>query len=138
MISLADEYTDRKGRHARGWLFYDAECRFCIRAARFLAPILERRGMAVAPLQDPRVGSLLGLSREELLRELRFLWSDGTQFGGAHAVLAVCREVWWMRPLNWFSKLPGAMNLLHATYHWVSAQRSCVSNQCIAKSRRVA
>ena len=46
MISLVSEYTDGKGRHARGWLFFDAECKFCTRIARWLAPILERRGGA--------------------------------------------------------------------------------------------
>ena len=56
---------------------------FCTRIARWLAPILERRGLAVAPLQDSRVGALLGMSREELLREMRLLLSDGRQFGGA-------------------------------------------------------
>src|SRR6266446_2996559 len=63
MISLVSEYTDGKGRHARGWLFFDAECRFCTRTARWIAPILERRGMALAPLQDPRVGPLLWISK---------------------------------------------------------------------------
>src|SRR5437868_14582543 len=100
MITLVDEFTDRKGRQARGWLFFDAECGFCTRTARWLLPILERRGLAVAPLQDPRVGALLGLSRPELLRELRFLLSDGSQFGGAGAVLAVAREMWWGRALG--------------------------------------
>jgi hypothetical protein len=70
MISLANEYTDGKGRHAKGWLFFDAECGFCTRTARWIAPILGRRGMAVAPLQDPRVGALLGMNRESLLMEL--------------------------------------------------------------------
>ncbi len=36
MISLVSEYTDGKGRHARGWLFFDAECKFCTRIARLL------------------------------------------------------------------------------------------------------
>lgn len=130
MISLADEYTDGKGRHARGWLFFDAECGFCTRIARFLAPILNKRGLAVAPLQDPRVAALLGLSPEELLRELRFLLSDGRQFGGAGAVLAVAEEIWWAQPLVWLSKLPGAMHLLDAGYRWVAARRSCSAVQC--------
>jgi predicted DCC family thiol-disulfide oxidoreductase YuxK len=125
MISLANEYTDGKGRHALGWLFFDAECGFCIQLARGLAPILERRGMAVAPLQDPRVGALLGLRREELLKEIRFLWSDGRQYLGAEAIVTVAREIWWGRPLVWFSKIPGGMRLLRGGYRWVSAQRSC-------------
>jgi predicted DCC family thiol-disulfide oxidoreductase YuxK len=127
MISLANEYTDVKGRHAKGWLFFDAECDFCTRSARWIAPILGRRGMAVAPLQDPRVGALLGMNKELLLMELRFLLSDGKQYGGADAVVAVAREIWWARPLVWFAKLPGAMKLLHSGYRWVASQRSCAA-----------
>jgi predicted DCC family thiol-disulfide oxidoreductase YuxK len=127
MISLASEYTDRKGRHAKGWLFFDAECVFCTRIARWIAPILGRRGMAVAPLQDPRVAALLGMNKELLLMELRFLLSDGKHFGGADAVVAVAREIWWARPLVWFAKLPGAMKLLHSGYRRVAAQRSCAA-----------
>ena len=125
MISLTSEYTDNKGRHAKGWLFFDANCNFCTWLARWLAPILACRGFAVAPLQDPRVGALLGLSQQELLRELRFLLSDGTHYGGADAVVAVARQIWWGRPLVWLSTIPGMKNLLHASYRWISARRSC-------------
>jgi hypothetical protein len=93
-------------------------------------PILERRGLAVAPLQDPRVGALLGLSRSELLRELRFLLSDGSQFGGADAVLAVAREIWWGRPLVWLAKIPGMMEQLRRGYYWFAARRSCAGMAC--------
>lgn len=130
MISLASEFTDGKGRHARGWLFFDAECGFCTRTARWLLPILERRGLAVAPLQDPRVGALLGLSRTELLRELRFLLSDGSQYGGADAVLAVAREIWWARPLVWVAKVPGMLGQMRRGYYWFAARRSCVATHC--------
>jgi predicted DCC family thiol-disulfide oxidoreductase YuxK len=130
MITLADEFTDRKVRSARGWLFFDADCRFCTRIASILAPVLRRRGLSVAPLQDPRVGALLGMSRRELLTELRFLLSDGTQAGGAGAVLAVAREIWWARPLIWLSTLPGAMRLFDAAYQWVASRRGCVRQAC--------
>src|SRR6266496_105359 len=43
MISLASEITDRKGQHARGWLFYDADCSFCTRIARWLARPMKHR-----------------------------------------------------------------------------------------------
>jgi len=82
---------------------------------------------ATAPLQDPRVGSLLGLSRTELLRELRFLHPDGRQFGGADAVLAVAREIWWARPLVWLSNLPGIMDFLQAGYRSIATRRSCAA-----------
>jgi predicted DCC family thiol-disulfide oxidoreductase YuxK len=139
MISLVSEYTDGKGRHARGWLFFDAECRFCTRTARWIAPILERRGMALAPLQDPRVGALLGLPREDLMREMQFLLSDGSRFGGADAAVALAREIWWARPLLWISKIPGMMEILRKGYRWVAASRSCAAVSCPAggTSRRV-
>ena len=125
MISLVSEYTDTKGRHARGWLFFDAECVFCTKIARWLAPILERRGLAVAPLQDPRVAVLLGLSRQELMREIHLLMSDGAQYGGADAVIALARQIWWARPLAWPAKIPGCMNVLRAAYRKIAASRRC-------------
>lgn len=130
MISLASEYTDGKGRHARGWLFFDAQCGFCTKFARWLAPVLARRGMATAALQDARVGALLGMSDKELLRELRFVLSDGRQFGGAQALVAMAREIWWARPLVWLSKVPGMMTLLDKAYEGVAARRSCVGSRC--------
>jgi predicted DCC family thiol-disulfide oxidoreductase YuxK len=130
MISLVSEYTDGKGRHARGWLFFDAECKFCTRTAQWIAPILEKRGMSLAPLQDARVGALLGIPHDELLREIRFLLSDGSQSGGADALVALAKEIWWWRPLVWLARVPGMMEVLRKSYAWVAAQRNCVSASC--------
>jgi predicted DCC family thiol-disulfide oxidoreductase YuxK len=130
MISLASEFTDGKGRHARGWLFFDAECAFCTRIARWAAPILHRRGIEVAPLQDRRVGALLGLTREELLREMRVLLADGKQYGGADAGVALAREVWWARPLVWLATVPGVMEWMRAAYRRIAARRSCAAEKC--------
>lgn len=130
MISLASEMTDSKGRHARGWLFYDAECRFCTRTAMRLAGLLARRGLALAPLQDPRVGALLGLSRPELLQAMRFVSQDGRHSSGAEAFIALAREVWWARPLVWMSKIPGIMLILSAAYRQVAQRRSCATQSC--------
>ena len=118
MISLVSEYTDTKGRHARGWLFFDAEC------------VFERRGLAVAPLQDPRVAVLLGLSRQQLMREIHLLMSDGRQYGGADAVIALARQIWWARPLAWLAKIPGCMNVLRAAYRKIAASRRCSAANC--------
>jgi len=126
MISLASQFTDGKGRHARGWLFFDADCEFCTRTARWLAPKLARRGIAVAPLQDPRVADLLGMSLDQLLLEIRYLDSQGRQFGGADALVVLAREIWWMAPLVWFSRIPAGLRCLDATYRRFAARRKCV------------
>ena len=127
MISLASEMTDRKGRHARGWLFYDAECNFCTRLARWLARPLHKRGLAVAPLQDPRVGALLGLPREELLRAIRLVMSDGQQYAGAEVLVALARELWWLRPLAWIAMVPRGSSFLRWIYEYVARRRKCRS-----------
>jgi len=134
MISLASEFTDAKGRHARGWLFFDAECVFCTRIARWLAPSLRKHGLDVAPLQDPRVGALLGLSREELLYEMRFLLADGTQAGGADAAVALAREIWWMRPLVWLAKFPGGLPWMRRVYRRIAAKRHCAAASCAVEN----
>jgi hypothetical protein len=86
---------------------------------------MNRRGMAVAPMQDPRVGALLGLSQKDLLSALRFVFEDGSQQTGAGAVLSVARELWWARPLTWASRIPGMMPAMQAGYGWVARHRSC-------------
>jgi predicted DCC family thiol-disulfide oxidoreductase YuxK len=130
MISLASEFTDAKGRHARGWFFFDAECGFCTHIAQWVAPILARRGVGIAPLQDQRVRALLGLSPSELMREMRVVMADGTHSGGADAAVALAREIWWGKPLVWFAKLPGATNLLRRVYAWIAAKRNCGAAAC--------
>jgi len=130
MISLASEMTDSKGQHARGWLFYDAECSFCTRIAHALARLMKRRRLGVAPLQDPRVGALLGLSLDELLYAVRFLAPDGNLHSGADAFLALAREFWWARPLIWLARIPGVRSVLHAGYSWIARHRKCSAETC--------
>ena len=86
---------------------------------------MNRRGLAVAPLQDPRVAQLLGLSQEELLRAIRFVSPMAVDRLGADAVLAVARELWWARPLLWLARVPGMMSIMHAGYRWVALHRRC-------------
>jgi predicted DCC family thiol-disulfide oxidoreductase YuxK len=125
MISLTSEFTDTKSRHARGWLFFDADCTFCVKIVRAVAPTLIKRGFALAPLQDPRVGALLGLSQSELLLEMRLLLSNGQQTAGADAAVALAHEIRWAHPLVWLSRLPGMMQLLRRAYRWIAAHRKC-------------
>ena len=134
MISLTSELTDNKGRHARGWLFFDAECAFCTRIARWLAPIVERRGLALAPLQDPRVAALLGLPPERLLFEIKFLLSDGRQYGGADAAVALAREIWWAQPVVWLAKITWVMTAMRSTYRWIAVRRRCAAVNCPANT----
>ena len=130
MISLASEMTDSKGRHARGWLFFDAECRFCSGIATWLMGPMKRRGLAVAPVQDPRVGSLLGLSQGERRRAICFVRSNDRRYMGASAVLAVARELWWAWPLMGMARFPGMMSVIDSGYRWIARHRRCRAEHC--------
>ena len=76
------------------------------------------------------MGELLGLSREQLMLEMKFVLSDGSQYGGADAAIALAREMWWGQPLVWVSKIPGMMEILRKGYRWVAANRSCAAEAC--------
>jgi len=125
MISLISEMTDTKGRRARGWLFFDKECKFCSRLAARLKTPMRQRGLAVASLQDPRVATLLGLSRQDLLQSVRYVSSGGNQYSGAEALVKLGAEFWWAKPLGWLARAPGGMRLLHAGYQWIAVRRQC-------------
>jgi predicted DCC family thiol-disulfide oxidoreductase YuxK len=127
MISLTSEFTDTKGRHARGWLFFDADCDFCVKIVKFVAPMLGKHGIAIAPLQDPRVAPLLGLPEDQVLLEIRLLLGDGRQFGGADAVVAIASELWWARPMVWLSRFPAVMSILRSIYRRIAVRRKCAA-----------
>jgi len=57
-------------------------------------------------------------------------------FGGAAAVAEMARRVWWAWPLWAFSRLPGAMRPMHATYRWIACRRSCANGACTLNAER--
>jgi predicted DCC family thiol-disulfide oxidoreductase YuxK len=130
MISLASDFTDGKGRHARGWLFFDRDCRFCAGLARVLAGPMRRRGLDLAPLQDPRVGVLVAVPPEELMSAIRFVSEEGKQAQGVDALLSVAREFGWARPVVWFSRIPGAVQVLRTSYLAVTHFGRCAAQPC--------
>ncbi len=133
MISLTSEMTDRKGRRAaRGWVFFDNDCAFCRSLARRFRSPLQKRGFALAPLQDPRVAALLGIPPNLLLQEMRVLTSEGQVFGGAQGVTFLAGKIWWAWPLHAVSRLPGMGPLLRAFYRWVADHRHCSSCAAIS------
>lgn len=131
MISLYSEITDTRGsRAARGWVCFDRDCRTCSALARRFRRTLESRGFGLAALQDPRVQSLLNLPSEELLREMRVATAEGKIYGGASAIVYLCRQIWWAWPLYAATHMPGVMRLLDAGYRWFADHRTCAGGLC--------
>lgn len=131
MISLSSEITDAKGsRAARGWVFFDRDCRVCTSLARRFSRTLSARGFGLAALQDPRAQALLNLPPADLLREMRVATTGGEICGGAVAVVYLARQIWWAWPLYAAAKVPGVMHLLHAGYRWFADHRTCANGMC--------
>ncbi len=127
MLSLFSDVAPAIGARRRGWVFYDGDCVFCTSLARRLEPVLLRRGFHCASLQEPWVAIVLGLSREELLSELRVRTSDGIILGGADALLYLARHIWWAWPLYALAKIPSPREVFRAAYRRFAARRHCVA-----------
>lgn len=94
--------------------------------------MLRRRGYTFVPLQTPGSARLLGVAEDQLLNEMRLRLDEGQVLGGAAAVAAIARRVWWAWPLWALSRMPGAMPLMNAAYRWIARNRGCASPGCRA------
>jgi predicted DCC family thiol-disulfide oxidoreductase YuxK len=116
------EITDNKGDVAANVIFYDDACAFCLAWVRNLGPLLTRRGFTFAPLSGERF-------------EIRVQFADGIALGGADAIVALARRIWWAWPLWLLAKIPGAMPFLRAAYGVVARNRHCLGGACVRRKR---
>lgn len=65
----------------------------------------------------------LGLTAEDGVAKVWFVSAAGDLVGGAAAVNAVMRRIWWARPLALFYRLPGFKQLEDWLYQWVADHR---------------
>jgi len=114
----------------QGWVLYDGECAFCTRWVGYWAGVLHRHGFGTSALQAPWVEQRLGLSREQLLYDVRLLRNDGQLNSGADVYLYVWRRIWWAWPLWAIFSAPGFNRLIHAGYRWFAQNRYCISGAC--------
>jgi predicted DCC family thiol-disulfide oxidoreductase YuxK len=113
-----------------GFVFYDANCRFCVRLARWAEPWLADRRFRLLPLQTPWCGHKLGLTDAELLVEMRLLLPDGQRFGGTDALLEISRHFWWAWPIRQMARLPVMMRIFRASYRWIARHHGCADGTC--------
>jgi len=116
-------------------IYYDDECRFCRDMLRRFGRTLARRKFTFVPLQSRGAAIVLGVSEDHLLDEMRVRLDDGAVLGGASAVAAMARRIWWAWPLWALSRVPGAMPLLNAGYRWVARNRHCLTDTCTIPRR---
>lgn len=116
-------------------VFYDADCQFCVKAARRFQRVLARRRFELVPLQVPGTSAEFGVPDDQLLAEMRLRLPDGSRFGGAAAAVEIARHIWWAWPVWALSRLPGAMRAMGAGYGWIANHRTCAKGVCEIEAR---
>lgn len=114
----------------RGWVLYDDSCGFCRWWIPYWRTTLNRKGFAIAPLQDDWVEKRLGLPRAALVDDLRLLCSDGSTTQGANVYRCVLKCIWWTWPLYFFAICPVTRSIFDWGYRWFARNRFRVSSAC--------
>ena len=115
---------------SRGWVFYDAECAFCVRGATRWGGLFERRGFRWLPLQSPGAAERLGIGGVALRDEMKLLLSDGRIVGGVDAWVVLFRTVWWLWPVGCLLTLPGLHWVGDYAYRWIALHRHRFVGRC--------
>ena len=136
MNALFSDVPAKSNARRRGWVFYDADCAFCTSLVRGLEPTLLRRGFHCSPLQDRWVALALGISREELLKEMRVWTRKRELLRGADALVYLAGRIWWAWPLYALGRLPCLRGAIHAAYRSMAARRNCLSVACESTVQR--
>jgi predicted DCC family thiol-disulfide oxidoreductase YuxK len=113
-----------------GWVFYDADCAYCRDLAGRVHGLLASRRFHLAPLQASWVRNRLGLREGEPLGEMKMLTARGQIYGGADALIQLCRSIWWAWPIAILARIPGVKPIMRAAYRQAARNRYCLSGQC--------
>lgn len=130
MISVSTEINDANTKPAHGWILFDGQCPVCLSWVRRTRRILEPCGFAFVPLQTPWVRIHFALPEDQLLSEMRLLLHTGETYGGADAIIALAKYVWWAWPLIALSHISGMRHILRAGYRYIAARRYCANGIC--------
>ncbi len=111
------EIRKNNQERARGMLFYDGTCGFCVGNVRRLKPLLNRLRVGTCPFEN-------GADEPEMTLE----WEDGSVRGGGEVVLFLARRIWWVAPLGWMEWVPGVRRVVCRVYDAVARRRHCLSD----------
>lgn len=130
------ETTDNNAIKPAGWIFFDADCRFCVGGRRRWGRVFERRGFVWLPLQTPGSAERLRVTQDQLMAEMWVLTASRTPLSGVSAWIELMRRVWWLWPLAVFLGMPGINLIAQGVYRWIARNRYCISGRCEVAPRK--
>ena len=98
----------------------------CLRLKKHLTGTFEKRGYIWESLQADWVGRATGLTRNELMAEMKVLTAESEIIGGVDAWIYLARTVWWMYPLYVLGKVKWIYPGLDLFYRGLVARRYCI------------
>ena len=113
----------------RTWVLYDASCNFCTSGAYAFKDTLEKRNCSIQPLQNKTIMKLLNVKEGEDFPEMKVIGNDCKVYGGAKAIVYICRKIWWASPLWALAHIPLMMGILDYIYKLIAKRRHC-HGQC--------
>lgn len=114
----------------RGHILYDGDCGICKQIAGKLSTTFNKRGFELAPLQEDWVAEKIDVGEEDLLKDMRLLFTDGTLHSGANAYRYLMRRIWWAYPIYLLSIIPGLSHLFDWSYRKFADNRHRISTTC--------
>lgn len=122
--------TEITENNKRQWVLYDGSCPICKRWIGRIRGPLTRHGFELAPQQSDFGREVLKLQSGQTAAEVKVLTPELKLIGGIDALVVISRFVWWMRPLSWIARIPGAMRILRPFYAWIAKHRYCFGGVC--------
>ena len=95
-----------------------------------LVSCFAHHGFQVDTLQADWTHEALGMTADEVVREIRLLTATGEIYSGADVYLYVAKRIWWAWPFAALFSLPGFKSLIWAGYRRFAANRHCNSGRC--------
>ena len=129
-LDLPTTNRQQGSKPTAGWVLYDADCGVCSRWVPSWAPSLRRRGFGVAPLQSSWVEERTGLTRSDLVQDIRLLDANGNLHSGSDVYRYLMRRYWWAYPFYVLSMVPGLRHGFDWAYRTFARHRMRISGGC--------
>jgi len=107
------------------WVLYDASCPFCTAGAYAFKNTLEKQNCKIKPLQNQTVMKILDVKEGQDFPEMKVIGDDSKLYGGANAIIYVCKKIWWASPLWALAHMPFARTIFDYIYKLIAKRRHC-------------
>ena len=111
-------------------ILFDGKCGACSSIGSFWEPLLEKHGFRLEPLQSDWVQEKVQLTTDELLYDMTLLLPEGDILRGVEVYRYVWRQIWWLKPLYWISRLPMVTQAMAWAYRRFADRRYQISRVC--------